>query len=211
MAMSVVPEATAPYREAYHIENPVAGVESCGASTSAAPVALDTHNRHNQPAQQIPRPEPPAPEVKETAVEPQPSDPARDGNVWEVRPSRKDDDIPFLTVNHHRILQWMEEGEQAQQSPSKEPKHHRHQSPSTKTSSRSRQSTAGSIRQSEKSSSRHLPNQPIASDPLMPPLPAPHASSVLEETNRRLIELKEGERRSKHHSKQRYACGSTKI
>lgn len=202
MAMSVVPEAAAPYRETYHNEHPVSGVESCGANTSAAPVAVDTYNRHNQ-SHSIPKPKPTAPEMKETAAEPQPSDPVRDGNVWEVRPSRRDDDIPFLTVNHHRILQWMEEGEQAQQSPSRESKPHRHQSPSTRTSSRSRQSTAGSIRQSEKSSSRHLPNQPIASDPLMPPLPAPHASSVLEETNRRLIELKESERRSKHHSKQR--------
>lgn len=202
MAMSVVSEASAPYREAYQNENPVAGVESCGANTSATPVALDTYNRHNQP-QQIPRPKPPAPEMKETAVEPQSSDPAKDGNVWEVRPNRRDDDIPFLPVNRHRILQWMEEGEQSLRSPSRESKPHRHHSPSTRTSSRSRQSTAGSIRQSEKSSSRHLPNQPIASDPLMPPLPAPHASSVLEETNRRLIELKETERRSKHHTKQR--------
>lgn len=202
MAMSVVSEASAPYREAYQNENPVAGVESCGANTSATPVALDTYNGHNQP-QQIPRPKPPAPEMKETAVEPQSSDPAKDGNVWEVRPSRRDDDIPFLPVNRHRILQWMEEGEQSLRSPSRESKPHRHHSPSTRTSSRSRQSTAGSIRQSEKSSSRHLPNQPIASDPLMPPLPAPHASSVLEETNRRLIELKETERRSKHHTKQR--------
>lgn len=201
MAMSVVPEGTAPYRETYHNDNPAAGVESCGANTSAAPVALDMYNRHNQP-QQIPRPKPPPPEIKETAVD-QPADPVKDGNVWEARPARRDDDIPFLTVNHHRILQWMEEGEQAQQTPSRESKPHRHHSASTRaTSSRSRQSTASSTRQSEKSS-RHLPNQPIASDPMMPPLPAPHASSVLEETNRRLIELKESERQSKHHSKRR--------
>lgn len=193
MAMSVVPEGTTPYRETYHNDNPAAGVETCGANTSVAPVAVDMYNRHNQP-QQIPRSKPPAPEVKEAA------DPVKDGNVWEARPARRDDDIPFLTVNHHRILQWMEEGEQAQQTPSRESKPHRHHSASTR-SSRSRQSTASS-RQSEKSS-RHLPNQPIASDPMMPPLPAPHASSVLEETNRRLIELKESERQSKHHSKRR--------
>jgi len=209
MAMSVVSEPAAPYREAYQNENPVAGVESCGSTTSAAPVALDTYIRHNQP-QQIQRTKPPAPELKETAVEPQPNNPAKDGNVWEVRPTRKDDNIPFLPVNRHRILQWMEEGEQAQRSPSRESKPHRHHSPSARTSSRSKQSTTGSVRQSEKSSSRYLPNQPIASDPLMPPLPAPHASSVLEETNRRLIELKESERRSKHHPKQRYVC-SQKI
>lgn len=202
MAMSVVSEPAATYREAHQNENPVAGVESCGSTTSAAPVALDSYNRCNQP-QQIPRTKPPAPELKETAVEPQPSNPAKDGNVWEVRPTHKDDNIPFLPVNRHRILQWMEEGEQAQRSPSRESKPHRHHSPAARTSARSRQSTAGSIRQPEKSSSRHLPNQPIASDPLMPPLPAPHASSVLEETNRRLIELKESERRSKHHAKQR--------
>lgn len=133
-------------------------------TTSAAPVALDSYNRCNQP-QQIPRTKPPAPELKETAVELQPSNPAKDGNVWEVRPTRKDDNIPFLPVNRHRILQWMEEGEQAQRSPSRESKPHRHHSPSARTSARSRQSTAGSIRQPEKSSSRHLPNQPIASDP----------------------------------------------
>lgn len=206
MAMSVVPDAAVPFRETYHNDNPVAGVESCAASTSAASVALDSFNRHNQPQpQQVQRPKQPASEVKETAVEPQPSAPAKGGNVWEARPTRKDDDIPFITVNHHRILQWMEEGEQAQQGPTKECKPHRHHSPSTRSSSR--RSTASSVRQSEKSSSRHLPNQPIASDPMMPPLPAPHASSVLEETKRRLqIEVsKESERRSKHHPKQRYA------
>ena len=202
MARSVVSEPAATYREAYQNENPVAGVESSGSTTSAAPVALEAFNCCNQP-QQIPRTKPPAPELKETAVELQPRDPAKDGNVWEVRPTRKDDNIPFLPVNRHRIMQWMEEGEQAQRSPSRESKPHRHHSPSARTSSRSRPSTAGSVKQSEKSSSRHLPNQPIASDPLMPPLTAPHASSVLEETNRRLRELKESERRSKHHVKQR--------
>ncbi|KAJ7362002.1 Axin-1 [Desmophyllum pertusum] len=115
MAMSVVPDAAVPFRETYHNDNPVAGVESCAASTSAQSVALDSFNRHNQPQpqpQQVQRPKQPASEVKETAVELQPSAPAKGGNVWEARPTRKDDDIPFITVNHHRILQWMEEGEQ---------------------------------------------------------------------------------------------------
>ena len=202
MAMSVVPEATAPYRDAYQKENVSGGVESYAPSTSAVPVAPETYPQHNPPQQTL-RPKPMAPEPKETPVEPQTSVPAKDSNVWEARPSRKDDDIPFLTVNHHRILQWMEDGEQAQQGSPREPKTHRHHSPSTRSSSRNKQSTSSSIRQSEKSSSRHLPNQPIASDPMMPPLPAPHASSVLEETKRRLIEVKESERRSKHHQKQR--------
>ena len=201
MAMTVVPEVAAPFRDPYQYENASSGVETCAQSTSAAAVALDTYTQHNPP-QQTQRPKPPAPEPKEMPVEPQPSVPTKESNVWETHPARRDDDIPFLTVNHHRIMQWMEEGEQAQHDPPREAKHHRHHSPSTKGSSRSKQSTAGSIRQSEKSS-RHLPNQPIASDPMMPPLPMPHASSVLEETRRRLIEVKESERRSKHHPKQR--------
>lgn len=192
MAMSIVPEAANSYKDPYQYENVSGGVESCAPSTSSAAVAPDTKN---QP-QQAQTPKPAAQESKEMPVEPQ-AQPKREGNVWEMHPARRDDDIPFLTVNHHRIMQWMEEGEQAQQDPPKEPKHHRHHSPSTKSSSRSKQSSSSSVRQSDKSS-RHLPTQPIASDPMMPPLPAPHASSVLEETRRRLIEVKESERRSKH-------------
>lgn len=201
MAMSVAPESAAPYRDPYQCNNVSVGVESCAPVTSAAPTALDTYSQPNPP-QQAQKPKPPAAEPKEMPIEPQPSQPAKDDNMWEGRPSRRDDDIPFLTVNHQRILQWMEEGEQAQQGSPREPKHHRHHSPSSRGSSKSKQSTASSIRQSEKSSSRHLPNQPIASDPMMPLLPAPHASAVLEETKRRLIEVKE-ERRSKHHPKQK--------
>lgn len=196
-------EAVASFKEPYYNDKPVAGEETAAAPTASAPVDVDTHRLQVEP-QQIQQSKQPGSEKKEAVIEPQSSEPAvRDGSEWEARPQRRDDDIPFLTVNHHRIIQWMEEGEQAQQG-SKESKSHRHHSPSSRNSSRGKQSTTSSTRHSEKNPPLHLPGQPIASDLMMPLLPAPHASSVLEETRKRLIDVaKEGERRSKNHSKQR--------
>lgn len=201
-------EAVASFKEPYYNDKPVAGEETAAAPTASAPVAVDTYRLQVEP-QQIQQSKQPCSEKKEAVIEPQSSEPAvRDGSEWEARPQRRDDDIPFLTVNHHRIIQWMEEGEQAQQG-SKESKSHRHHSPSSRNSSRGKQSTTSSTRHSEKNPPLHLPGQPIASDLMMPLLPAPHASSVLEETRKRLIDVaKEGERRSKNHAKQRFQAGS---
>lgn len=201
MAMSVVPEAVTSYKDQY--ENVSGGVEGCVPSTFTAQEASDTYTQPNMP-QQSQKLKPSVPETLQVPVEVQKNESAQESNVWETHPGRRDDNIPFLPVNHHRIMQWMEEGEQAQQGSPRESKHHRHHSLSTRnTSKSSRQSTASSVRQTDKSS-RHLPSQPIASDPLMPPLPVPHPSSVLEGAKQRLqIEVKGGERRSKHHPKQR--------
>ena len=202
MAMSVVPDAPVPYRDTNQNGPVDSGVRSSAPSTSAATVANDTRRKPTQP-QQVQKVKKPAPEPKEKVVDPEPSMPVptQEADMWEECQSRKDDHIPFLTHNHQRILQWMEEGEQAQQDSPRESRHHRHHSPSTRSGSKSKQSS--SMRHSE-TTSLHLPNQPIASDPHMPPLPVPHASSVLEETRRRLIiEAQEGEKRSKHHQKQR--------
>lgn len=205
--MSVIHEAVTSYKDQYPLENASGGVECSVTSTSVAAEASNTHTQSNL-MPQAPRSKPSASDPKEMAFNPQPNGSSKENNVWEMQPSgQRDEDIPFLTVNHHRIMQWMEEGEQAQQgSPRdlRDSKHSRHHSPATRnTSKSSRQSSASSLRQPDKSS-RHLPNQPIASDPLMPPLPVPHPSSVLEETKRILqMEVKEGERRSKHHPRQR--------
>lgn len=201
-------EAVASFKEPYYTDTAVAGVETVAASTTTAPVAVSTCNSRQVEPQQIQRTKQPTVEKREAVMEARSSEPTvRDGNVWEARPQRRDDDIPFMTVNHHRIIQWMKEGEQAQQG-SKESKSHRHHSSSTRNSSRGKMSTASSTRQSEKNPSLHLPDQPIASDPMMPPLPAPHASSVLEETRRRLINMESGgERRSKYYQKQRSQAG----
>lgn len=207
IAMSVIPEVVTSYKDQYPFENASSGVKGSATSTSVAAEAANTYTQSNLP-QQAPKSKSSTAESKEMALNPQPSGTSKGNNVWEMQPSRRrDEDIPFLTVNHHRIMQWMEEGEQAQQgSPRdlKESKHSRHHSSAGRnTSKSSRQSTTSSLRQSDKSS-RHLPTQPIASDPLMPPLPVPHPSSVLEETKRILqMEVKEGERRSKHHPRQR--------
>ena len=205
--MSVIPEAVTSYKDQYPFENASSGVKGSATSTSVAAETANTYTQSNLP-QQAPKLKSSTTESKEMALTPQPSGISKGNNVWEMQPSgRRDEDIPFLTVDHHRIMRWMEEGEQAQQgSPRdlRESKHSRHHSSAGRnTSKSSRQSTTSSLRQSDKSS-RHLPTQPIASDPLMPPLPVPHPSSVLEETKRILqMEVKEGERRSKHHPRQR--------
>lgn len=121
-------------------------------------------------------------------------------NVWESHP-RRDDDIPFLPVNHSRIMKWIEEGTRCVAEESvRHSRHHRQQNPSpssARSSSRNKQSNSSS--RPEKYISSHRPNQPIAQDPMMPPLPQPEASTVLEEAKRRLIERHENERRSRPH------------
>ena len=198
MAMSVVPEPAS-----YRTARSDSVVKSCAATTSASSVVQDSCSRHSQP-QQAARPKQLV-EPAESEPEQQAGASAKEKNLWVERPCRRDDDIPFLTENHHRILQWIEEGEKfAHEESLRVSKSHRHHSPSTRSGARSKQSYGGSTRQSEKSTPRHLPSQPIASDPLMPPLSQPNPSSVLEETKRRLIEVKESERRSKCLQKQRW-------
>lgn len=104
-----------------------------------------------------------------------------------------DDNIPFLTINHHRILKWMEMGEEELQK--QKTTKARHQS-------KSRQSSSSS-RTGESYSGQYQPNQPIAQDPMMPLLPQPEATTVLGEVRRRLMETKENDRRSKHNQKHR--------
>lgn len=98
--------------------------------------------------------------------------------------------IPFLTINHSRIQEWMAEGEEElkkQQKP--------HQS-------KSRQSSSSRV---DGYGANHQPKQPIAQDPMMPLLQGPEATTVLGEVRRRLMETKEHDRKSKHSQRHRLA------
>lgn len=122
-------------------------------------------------------------------------------NIWEGPPPRKDDEIPFLPANRSRIMKWIEEGSRCVAEESM--KHSRHQRQQAHSSSPARSSSRGKPTSRPDKYISHRPNQPIAQDPMMPPLPQPEPSTVLEEAKRRLIEKHESERKSRHHNKQR--------
>jgi axin 1 len=103
-----------------------------------------------------------------------------------------DNAIPFLTINHHRILKWMETGQEELQKQKVSKARH---------PSKSRQ--LSSSRAGESYTGHHQPNQPIAQDPMMPLLPQPEATTVLGEVRRRLMETKEQDKKSKHNQKHR--------
>lgn len=94
------------------------------------------------------------------------------------------EEIPFITANHHRIQEWMALGEEElkKQKPTKS-----HQSKSRQSSGSRGDSYGGS----------HQPLQPIAQDPMMPLLHGPEATTVLSEVSRRLMETKEQDRKNK--------------
>ena len=128
----------------------------------------------------------------------------------EMKRAPRDDDIPMITVDHQRILQWIEQGaeelqrQELQRQRSRDQKALKHHSQSHSVSSRS-----CSKKQSSRSSDRypnHLPSQPIAQDPLMPPLPQPEPGTMLEEVKRRLVEKNQSQKRSKQ--KQRFVMRS---
>jgi len=102
------------------------------------------------------------------------------------------EEIPFLTVNHHRIQEWMATGEEELR------KHQRVKSHQSK----SRQSSSSSSR-IDGYAAHHQPKQPIAQDPMMPLLQGPEATTVLGEVRRRLMETKEQDRKSKHSQRHR--------
>lgn len=127
----------------------------------------------------------------------------------EIKQIPRDDNLRMITVDHHRILQWMEQGQEElqrdelQRQRSRDQKGLKHHYPSHSVSSRS-----CSKKQSSKSSDRYpsnMPSQPVAQDPLMPPLPQPEPGTMLEEVKRRLIERDQNQKRGKQ--KQRFvAC-----
>lgn len=111
----------------------------------------------------------------------------------------RDENLRMITVDHQRILQWMEQGQEELQRQElhvqktreqKGTRHHCHPG-SSRTSSK---------KQSSRSSDHypnHLPSQPVAQDSLMPLLPQPEPGTMLEEVKRRLIERDQNQKRSK--------------
>ncbi|KAK3726635.1 hypothetical protein QZH41_012288 [Actinostola sp. cb2023] len=100
------------------------------------------------------------------------------------------DEIPFLTLNNHRIQEWMATGEEELKKQKSKP----HQSKSSRQPSNSRMDSYGG---------HHQPKQPIAQDPLMPLLHGPEPTTVLGEVRRRLMATKEHDRKSKHNQRHR--------
>ncbi|EDO27348.1 predicted protein [Nematostella vectensis] len=159
-------------------------------------------SRHSHHSTKTPKQEQECADKDSDLASAQGKDPSR-SNTKPANTARPDDCIPFLTLNHQRILQWMEMGEEElrQQKTQKV----RHQSPSSSSSRGSSKSRQSSSTKGSEHYSNHKPSQPIAQDPLMPPLPQPEATTVLGEVARRLVATKEMDKKSRHHHhKHRY-------
>ncbi|EDO44861.1 predicted protein [Nematostella vectensis] len=153
-------------------------------------------SRHSHHSTKTPKQEQECADKDSDLASAQGKDPSR-SNTKPANTARPDDCIPFLTLNHQRILQWMEMGEEElrQQKTQKV----RHQSPSSSSSRGSSKSRQSSSTKGSEHYSNHKPSQPIAQDPLMPPLPQPEATTVLGEVARRLVATKEMDKKSRHH------------
>lgn len=100
-----------------------------------------------------------------------------------------EEDHSLLAEERNRILQWMEQGEKEAQ-----PLHLQQPAVNTKNT-RTKRQVPGQMDQGT------LNVQPIAQDPLMPPLPQPDSRNTLEEASRRLTQKNGREKRSRsqHH------------
>lgn len=102
-----------------------------------------------------------------------------------------EEDHSLMPEERNRILQWMEQGEKEAQ-----PLHLQQPAVNTKNT-RTKRQVPGQTDQGT------LNVQPIAQDPLMPPLPQPDSRNTLEEASRRLTQKNVREKRSRSHHKSR--------